>query len=68
MSFDTAQDKAVDALLDSHGYTGAALTPQADGSIVVAAERRPLLHNGRFRLDATVTADGEVIDKKERDW
>lgn len=66
--FETAQEKAIDQLLDSHGYGGAKITPQPDGTVKLAAERRALTHNGRFRLDATLDVDGNIIEKKERDW
>lgn len=68
MTFDTAQEKAIDRLLDSHGYSDAKITPCDDGSVLVSAERRALRHNGRFRLDAKLDADGNIIEKKERDW
>jgi hypothetical protein len=66
--FETAQGKAIDQLLDSHGYSGATITPCGDGSVLVSAERRALRYNGRFRLDAKLDADGNIIEKKERDW
>jgi hypothetical protein len=66
--FDTALDKAIDQLLDSHGYSGGAITPLPDGGATVSAERPGLTHNGRFRLDARLDADGNIIEKKERDW
>lgn len=66
--YDTVQQKAVDSLLNGHGYTDASLTPQADGSLAVEAERRAGTHNTRWRLNATVGANGEVTDVRERDW
>lgn len=66
--FDTAQEKAVDELIDSHGYTDACLTPQDDGSVTVFAEKPALTWNGRWRLTARVGVNGEVTDVLERDW
>jgi hypothetical protein len=68
MSYDTALEKAIDQLLDSHGYSGASITTLPNGTVKLSAERPGLTHNGRFRLDATLDVDGNIIEKKERDW
>lgn len=68
MTFETVQEKVVDELLDSRGYSDAKLTPLPRGSVRVEAEKTALLHNGRWRLDARVTRSGRVLNLKERDW
>jgi hypothetical protein len=66
--FETALEKAIDQLLDSHGYSGASITTLPNGTVKLSAERPGLTHNGRFRLDATLDVNGNIIEKKERDW
>jgi hypothetical protein len=66
--YETVMEKAVDQLLDSHGYSGQAMIRRVPEGVEVRAERRVVRDDGAWFLVAVVTHDGEVINKTEVDW
>jgi hypothetical protein len=68
LMYETVMEKAVDQLLDSHGYSGPAMIRPVPEGVEVLAERKVIRDKGGWRLVATVTHAGEVISKTEVDW
>lgn len=66
--FETEMEKAVDQLLDSHGYTGVTMIrPVAEG-VEVRTERAVVRDDGAWLLVAVVTPMGQIINKTGVPW